>query len=311
MGVSTVTQSDGTVNVFIGSGQALVVGATAATLAATPDQFNSGQLQLSLQTGSSSVNITNALTGGSLGGLLQFQDQMLMPGQNALGQAAITLSSLVNTQNEAGLDLSGAPGQALLTVGAPEVLSSNANTGTASVTASVSGLGALTTSNYYLKYDGTQWSMIDTASGAATTLTASTAGTPPVTTLTGAGLTMTVTGTAKAGDEFLVEPTSNAVAGMSLLTTDPSKIAAAGPLVTSAAVGNTGTASIQTATVPNLSAWTQGNYTISFTGPSAFTVTDANGNPVTATVTDAAGDPVHRRPTVRAPRSASMASMSR
>ena len=50
VGVSTVTQSDGSVSVFIGSGQALVVGAQAATLSATPDQFNSGQLDLSLTT---------------------------------------------------------------------------------------------------------------------------------------------------------------------------------------------------------------------------------------------------------------------
>jgi flagellar hook-associated protein 1 FlgK len=290
VGVSTVTQSDGTVSVFIGSGQALVVGTTAAKLTATPDQFNSGQLQLSLQSGSSSVNVTNAVTGGSLGGLLQFQEQMLIPGQNALGQAATTLTNLVNTQNEAGLDLSGAPGQALLAVGGPEVLPSDTNTGSASITAAVSNLGALTTSNYYLKYDGSNWSLIDTASGAATTLTAS--GSPPTTTLTGAGLTMTVTGTAKAGDEFLVEPTGNAVAGLQLLTTDPGKIAAAGPLVTSATAGNTGTASIQTATVPDLSAWTQGDYTIGFTSPTAFTVTDADGNAVAATVTDAAGNPV-------------------
>jgi len=86
-----------------------------------------------------------------------------------------------------------------------------------------------------------------------------------------------VSGTAHAGDEFLVEPTANAVQGLAMTTTDPAKIAAAGPLVTSAATTNTGSASIQSATVPNLSAWTQGDYTLSFAGGGAYTVTDSGG----------------------------------
>jgi flagellar hook-associated protein 1 FlgK len=275
VGVSTVTQSDGSVSVFIGSGQALVVGTQAATLSATPDQFNSGQLDFSLSSGKTTTDITSQLSGGSLGGLLQFRSQQLIPGQNALGQAAVTLTSLLNTQNEAGLDQNGNIGAALMAVGGPLVLTSQTNTGNASVTAAVSNLGALTTSNYYLQYNGTNWNLIDTASGAATALTASTAG--GVTTLTGAGLTLTVTGTAQAGDQFLVEPTGNAVSGLSLLTTDPAKIAAAGPLVTAAASTNTGSASIASATVPNTAAWTRGNYTLSFTSPTAYTVTDATG----------------------------------
>jgi flagellar hook-associated protein 1 FlgK len=294
IGVNTVTQSDGSVNVFIGNGQPLVLGASSSTLSAGPDQFNSGQLQVSLQTTSGSVDITNSLTGGSLGGLLQFQQQMLVPAQNTLGQAAVTLTNLLNNQNEAGLDLNGAVGQALLAVGGPQVLPSGNNTGSADVSAAVSDLGTLTTSNYDLKYDGSNWSLVDTASGAATSLTAATSGTPPITTLTGAGLTLTVSGTAKAGDRFLVEPTSNAVAGLTLLTSDPSKIAAAGPLITSAAAGNSGNASIQDAVVPDTSAsaWTRGDYTLTFSSATGFAVKDASGAAVTATVTDAAGNPV-------------------
>ncbi len=67
----------------------------------------------------------------------------------------MTLSSLVNQQNQAGLDLNGDPGQALMSVGSPAVVASSANTGSATVSASVSDLSGLTTSNYYLKYSGT------------------------------------------------------------------------------------------------------------------------------------------------------------
>jgi flagellar hook-associated protein 1 FlgK len=287
--VNTVQQSDGSLSVFIGSGQALVVGAQAGTLTAGPDQFNSGQLDLSLKTAAGNVDITNQLSGGAIGGLLQFRSQMLIPGENALGQAAVTLTNLLNTQNQVGLDQNGNVGAALMAVGGPQALQSSNNTGTASVTASISNLSALTTSNYDLTYDGTNWNMTDTASGAATSLAASTSG--GVTTLTGAGMTLTVSGTARAGDEFLVEPTGNAVNGLSLLTNDPSKIAAASPLVASATAGNTGSASIASATVPDTSAYTRGNYTLSFTSPTAYAVTDASGNPV-STGTYTAGTPI-------------------
>jgi flagellar hook-associated protein 1 FlgK len=78
---------------------------------------------------------------------------------------------------------------------------------------------------------------------------------------------------------------------MSLLTTDPAKIAAAGPLVASATSTNTGSASIVSATVPDLAAWTAGNYTLSFTDPTDYSITDANGNTV-ATGTYTAGTPI-------------------
>jgi flagellar hook-associated protein 1 FlgK len=287
--VTTVQQSDGSLSVFIGSGQSLVTGGQASTLSATPDQFSSGQLDISVTTPTSTTDVTSQLSGGSLGGLLQFRNTMLIPGQNALGQAAVALTSLVNTQNEAGLDANGNVGAALLTVGGPQVLTSKDNAGTADVTATVSDLGGLTTSNYNLEYDGTNWNMADTVTGQSTALTASTAG--GVTTLTGAGLTMTVTGTAQAGDQFLVQPTGNAVEGMSLLTTDPARIAAAGPLVASATSTNTGSASIVSATVPDLATWTGGNYTLSFTDPTDYSVTDSNGNTV-ATGTYTAGTPI-------------------
>jgi len=287
--VNTVQQSDGSLSVFIGSGQALVVGAQAGTLSAGPDQFSSGQLDLSLNTASGNVDITNQLSGGAIGGLLQFRSQMLIPGENALGQAAVTLTNLLNTQNEAGLDQNGNVGAALMAVGGPQALQSSSNTGSATVTASISDLSALTTSNYYLTYDGTNWNMTDSASGAATSLAASTSG--GVTTLTGVGMTLSVSGSASAGDKFLIEPTGNAVNGLSLLTNDPSKIAAAGPLVASATVGNTGSASIASATVADTSAYTRGNYTLSFTSPTAYAVTDASGNPVGAG-TYTAGTPI-------------------
>ncbi len=280
--VTTVPQSDGMVSVFVGNGQPLVVGTSAATLVTGTDAFDSGQPRVLIQSPNGNVDITGTLSGGAVGGLLQFQEQMLTPAHNTLGQAALTLASLVNSQNAAGLDQNGSPGGPLISVGAPKVLARTTNTGNATVTAAlaatVSGspadLGGLTASDYYLKYDGSQWSLIDTSSGVATSLSAS--GSGPVT-ISGAGLTLTVSGTATAGDQFLVRPTRGAIAGLTLLTTDSTKIAAAAPLLTGAAGTNTGTATIDAGSVPSMPAWVRSDYTLRFTSATAYTITGTNG----------------------------------
>jgi flagellar hook-associated protein 1 FlgK len=293
--VSTVPQSDGTVSVFIGNGQPLVVGTSATTLSTGPDPFNSGQTRVFLKGANGTVDITSSLSGGAVGGLLQFQEQMLSPAHNTLGQAAMTFATLVNSQNAAGLDQNGVPGGSLLSVGAPTVLASTKNGGSATVSAALAtdangkptDLGGLTTSDYYLRYDGNQWSLVDTSSGVAAPLTAT--GSGPVT-LSGAGLTLTVSGAARQGDEFLVQPTRNAIQGLALLTTDSTRVAAAAPLLTGAASSNTGTGTIDAGTVPTMSAWVRSNYTLTFTSASTYTITGANGQSTTGSYTS--GQPI-------------------
>ena len=104
--VNTATQSDGTLDVFIGNGQALVSGGTAETLTAIPNQYNPTQFDVGLQTagsGGTTVDITGAISGGSLGGLLSARNQVIEPTMNALGQIAVGIATIVNQQQAAGL----------------------------------------------------------------------------------------------------------------------------------------------------------------------------------------------------------------
>jgi flagellar hook-associated protein 3 FlgL len=60
-----------------------------------------------------------------------------------------------------------------------------------------------------------------------------------------------------------------------------------GTFATSASLSNTGSASISTGTVVNSNQWVPGNYTITFTDPTDYTVTDSAGNTVSSgTYTD-------------------------
>src|SRR6185437_2791708 len=69
--VNAITASDGQMNVYIGTGQALVVSSSAVTLATTPDPNDAGKLNIGIKNGSgAATDITSEITGGSLGGLL-------------------------------------------------------------------------------------------------------------------------------------------------------------------------------------------------------------------------------------------------
>lgn len=77
--VQVVPQADGTVNVLIGTGQSIVTGTQAFTLTTGGSLYDPGRPEI-YHTGSSGTGaITEQLTGGELGGLLDFRRQVLEP----------------------------------------------------------------------------------------------------------------------------------------------------------------------------------------------------------------------------------------
>ncbi len=171
LSISTVTQSNGAVNVFIGNGQALVMNYAAAQLGTAGDQYAATRTRLVLQSANFATDVTDALSGGTVGGLLQFRSSMLDPSRNSVGQVAVTLAHLVNSQQAAGLDLQGQVGGDLFAVGAVRVSSSNLNAGTANASATRSDPTALTTADYQLLYDGSAWQLSRVDTGAAVAMT--------------------------------------------------------------------------------------------------------------------------------------------
>lgn len=276
VGVTTTTEADGSLNVFVGNGQPLVLQGQVTKLVTLPNQFNASQLEIG--TTASSDPISSDITSGDLGGLLAARSQVINPALNQLGQIATALSQTVNTQQGDGLDLSGNLGAPLFSVGAPQATPSANNTGSGTVSVSVAnnGLGALTADNYILSFAGGAPLLTDQTTGATITPTATGANT-----YTAVGLNFTVTGTPAAQDQFLVQPTVNAATNLKVVLTDPSKIAAAGAIVTAAAAGNTGAATISAGTVlDGTNANLQTPATIVFANPP--TQYSINGGPATA-----------------------------
>ncbi len=106
VGISTTTDSNGALNVFVGNGQALVLQGQTTALTTVPNQFNASQLEIS----TSALNgneISSSITSGDLGGLLAARTEVINPALNQLGQVATALSQTVNSQQADGLDLNG------------------------------------------------------------------------------------------------------------------------------------------------------------------------------------------------------------
>jgi flagellar hook-associated protein 1 len=281
--VNTATQSDGSLSVFIGNGQSLVTGGTAQTLTTIPNQYNPTQFDVGLTTVGTSaapLDITGAISGGSLGGLIAVRSQVIDPTLNSLGQISVGIATIVNQQQAAGLTQSGTQGQPLFAVGGVQVSPSSNNTGTAQVTATRTTLSALTGDNYILSDNAGTWQLTDQTSGQVTTMGGTGTATDP---FTAAGVSIVVNGTANSGDRFLVEPTATAAAGFSVLLTSPSQIASAAAVQTAAASANTGTGTIAAATVTNpADANLFTATTITFSSPTTYQV---SGDPTTYTYT--------------------------
>jgi flagellar hook-associated protein 1 FlgK len=219
----TVVEQGSDYNVFIGNGQPLVVGTTASSLATVASSTNPEKTEVAfLASNGSLIPLTgSALTGGELGGLLDFRTESLEPAQNELGLVAIGLADTFNTLHQSGYGLDGSTGNAFFTAGLPDVGEDSNNTGNAVIGAVISSTSALTTSDYTLQYDGANYTVTRLSDNTVTTF----ASFPQ--TIDGVTLNL-ASGAAAAGDSFLIRPTVNGASGFGVAITDPAQLAAAG-----------------------------------------------------------------------------------
>jgi len=286
--VNTATQADGSMNVYIGSGQPLVIGSTSQSLTAYADPYNATQHDIGIISGGNTADVTPEITGGSLGGLLSVRSQVLQPTENSLGQFSVGLATIVNQAQQAGMDLTGATGQPMFSVGG--VVSTPASTNSSATTVAVTrtSLGALTADDYQLRMSAGTWQLTDRTTGQTVAMTgAGTVASP----FQAAGMSIVVNGTANNGDSFLLQPTAGATSGLSVLLTSPTQIAAASSIQATPGGTNTGTGAVSSSSVTDSTTWVPGNYTITFTTPTQYQVTDST-NTVISTGTYTSGAPI-------------------
>ncbi|HJS90875.1 MAG TPA: flagellar hook-associated protein FlgK [Steroidobacteraceae bacterium] len=287
--VQTATESNGAMDVYIGTGQALVTGGTAAKLTTVAGAYDPSQLDIAISGGGgTSADITSEISGGELGGLLSARSQVLDPARNAIGQVSVAVATLVNQQQQSGMDLSGAQGQPMFSVGGVQVLPDANNTGSAALSVTRGSLSALSTDDYKLQYTGGAWQLQDLTTGQSVAMTGNGTAASP---FLAAGLAIVTSGAPAGGDSFLIQPTAAASAGFSVLLTSPSQVAAASLIQGTAGAANTGSAAVSAASVTDPSAWVADTYTVAFGAGNSYTVTNSGGTQV-ASGSYASGTPI-------------------
>lgn len=257
--ISTIAADDGTLSVFIGGGQKLVLGSQTTPLVAVPDQFDPSKVQLGINdSGAVREMPTELVTGGSLAGLLRFQNKDLTDARNLVGQIASAIAGSLNGQQALGLDL-GQPtgaGVPILSVGNPVTLPATGNATVAGVPVAsmIDGSGnrvptvgltivdtkELQASDYELFAD-------PNLPAGSYRLTRLSDGTQQTVTNGDVvdGFRIDVTTPAPASrDRFLLRPVGTAARNTTLVLDDPKGLAAASPVAATFGIDNTGTATL-------------------------------------------------------------------
>ncbi|MDJ0701492.1 MAG: flagellar hook-associated protein FlgK [Woeseiaceae bacterium] len=299
--VTTTVQDDGAMNVFIGSGQSLVVGGNVQLLGVQGSEFDPTRLEVVYQGDAGATRLDTSLSGGNLGGLLEFRAVILDPARQALGQTAVAFASSLNAQNRDGMDLRGDLGSDIFSIASPTILYSGNNTGSGTATAAFGDLGQLTGADYVLEYDGASYTLTRADTNEVIPMTGS--GTP-ANPFVAAGMTISVGGAPAAGDVLMIRSGRDIAASIENVMSDPQQLAFAAPTRSSASPANLGDAQISAAwvadvTVPSL----LNTSVIEFTSPTTFSVNGAgsytytdgartgiNGSAVIITGNPAVGD---------------------
>lgn len=249
---TVIPQGQGSYNIYIGNGMPMVVGSQTFQLVPASSPTDPGRVEVAYQSqGKTTVLGTNSLPGGALGGLLQFRAESLDATQNQVGQLAAVMAETFNAQHMVGFDKSGNLGGALFSIPDPVVNANSNNSGPtttpsnatpAVVSSKIVDARALTTSDYRLEFDGTNYNI--------TRLSDTTTQTFSSLPQTVDGISFKInSGSMLAGDNFLIKPTQQAATLLRVTITDPSKLAVGGPVISSSAnIANTGTATINAPT---------------------------------------------------------------
>ena len=296
--IQVIEQDDGDINVMIGSGQPLVVGQAVSRF-----DLDDGD-QIILTNSVASVNVTELISGGQLGGLLRFRDELLGPTFNELGRVAIVLAEEYNLIQEQGLDLDGDYGglfftdinDPILQLARVQAASNNVPPNDRNISVEIVDTSALTIEDYTLRIiPNTQNYIVTRESDGAEVTQGILSGAYPAT-IQFDGLVVHLTsGSFQGGDSFLIQPTRRGAVDIQSVIERPEDLAFALPIRTRTGDGNIGAGLISPGEVLGI-VDTQGNvlplfanddqltppFLIQFTSPTTYNVLDFSdrGNPV-------------------------------
>lgn len=232
-------------DIYVGSGQPLVIGNTTNSLSMVASKTDPSRMSIQMDRGSSTIDITSVISGGEIGGLLTYRKEVLDPSLNELGRVALVIADQINSQQAQGIDKNGDFGAAIFNninsaalISQRSIAKDGNSAGSGNLDVTIKDTGKLTTSDYQVTFTSATDYTVKRSDGTDLGAFSTTTNPPPVID----GFTLALNGGAlSAGDSFKITPTRNAAASIQTVLTDPKKIAAAGPLTGVASANGLGT----------------------------------------------------------------------
>ncbi|HEX5390603.1 MAG TPA: flagellar hook-associated protein FlgK [Burkholderiaceae bacterium] len=242
---STVPAADGSLTVFVGGSQPLVLGTRVSPMAAERNPVDGDKLDIKIyQAGQPAEINADFLGGGALKGLVRFVNEDLPESYNMLGRLALSMSEQVNAQHRLGLDANGDPGEnfyqirgagtadSIYSYGADGSLQIAAKPiGTASgsgVVATVSDFNALQASDYEIRVgSGTDVTVIRKSTNESVQLTSAPDPISGNSIVSIDGLRIDLGASPANGDRFLLQPYAGVARNLEVALSSPQDVAAA------------------------------------------------------------------------------------
>ncbi|MFP6844519.1 MAG: flagellar hook-associated protein FlgK [Thalassolituus sp.] len=297
--VNVVEQDGSSINVFIGNGQSLVIGNDFNEVFTDIGANDPSRVDIYFRKGNSVQNVTREITGGQLGGILDFREQVLDPTMNGLGRIALTIAQTMNDQHKLGIDYDGLKGENFFEdINDPlktyeRVLGdrNNAQPNDRIMSVHIIDAGELTTSDYEVEFPGPDdftYRIKRLSDNKILETNSLSGGFPDSIEVDGFEIRFE-SGSFQKGDNFLLTPTRNEAAKIDMNITRAEQLALASPIVTDAAIGNRGSGEITQGEVYDTNTTYLMNegeldppLIIRFTSPTTYDVLDNTdpGNPI-------------------------------
>ena len=300
---TSVPADDGSIGLFIGGSQAIVLGATSTPVSIVTDDYGDTQKnKLAITRNGLTFTLDeNNLAGGEISGLLRFQNTDLAEGRNLLGRLTLSVTTAMNDQHKLGMDLNGNVGGNLFSPTvfgaqnvreprAPATLNTGTMTGANGPTLAINDITQLVPSDYEMIFtSGTAGTITRRSDGVVFTFPQLPAPSPAPATLLarvdGLDFDNPTSAAPNAGDRFLFKPFSTSASNVSSVFSTPRALAVASPVAGSMGTSNTGSLQ-QVSLVARSNPVAVTPVVLTFTGANSYTRSDeAPPNATTFTFT--------------------------
>lgn len=249
-----VVEADGNYDVYIGSGQALVLGYEFNRIEVQPGIKDPSRFDLVYLNRKERTVVTDIVSGGQIGGVLKFRNENLDEALNYLGRVAIGVATAFNEQQAVGINLFGNFGSDMFTDyndvalarGRVQYNFNNARPTDRVVEVYIRDINQLSTSDYEMRFTGPRdanYEIIRVDDGEVVSNGVISGERPATLSFEGVEVKL-VSGSFQTGDRFLFQPTRSGARDFSQVLKQPAELAFAMPISGGASLSNQGTGDI-------------------------------------------------------------------